>query len=111
MSVDYAVDFDVQDIDSQLYATVAVTPASTELPSHQEHFDSSVVLHETIGHIVDTLVVLLDADHVERMRKWGTRNVDAYRATFEGDLLRRNHSFDAIKACGGAIQPRVGEGP
>ncbi len=96
LSADYAVDFDVQDTDSQLYATVAVTPAS-ELPSHQEHFDSSVVLHETIRHIVDTLVVLLDVDHVERMRQWGTRNVEAYRATFEGDLLRRSHTFDAME--------------
>lgn len=115
LRVDYAVDFDVQDSDSQMSATVAVTPASTELPSHQEHFDSSVALHETVAHIVDTLVVLLDGDHMERMRQWGTRNVDAYRATFEGVLLIRNQNFDGIQRAaalfGRALQkdPRFAE--
>jgi len=108
---DYTVEFDVQDNDSQLYATVAVTPASAEMPFHQERFTASVALHETIAHIVDTLAVLVDPDHVERMREWGTLNAEAYRATFDGFLLYRQHSFDAMQRAAALFAHAVAKDP
>ena len=98
MITDYRVELTCHTADDQLHASLVVTPGSLELPYHQQQFtaashDRLTLSNDVIAQGVEVLAVLLDDRHLERMREWGTRNVDAYRDALEGDVLRRGQSF------------------
>ncbi len=111
LGLDYTVDFDVHEVDGRAHATVALLPTSNEMPTHQELFDSSTALHDKITHLLDCLVVLLDVDHVERMRERGTRNVDAYRDVVEAEVFQRGKSFASVRQAEALFKSAIEKDP
>jgi DNA-binding winged helix-turn-helix (wHTH) protein/tetratricopeptide (TPR) repeat protein len=111
LGVDYVVDFDAQEIDGQTRVIVTISPTSNELPSHQAHLDSPVVLTEVMAQLVDDLAILLDDVDVGRMREWRTRKVRAYRHALEAEQLRTNVNVASFKRAEVCLHQALVEDP
>ena len=116
MNADYRVKLDLQNSGDQLRVSLVVTPGSSELPYHQQQFTAAsharlTLSNDVITQGLEVLAVLLDERHLERMREWGTRNVDAYRDALEADVLRRGQSFAVTQRAEELLKRAVAKDP
>ena len=98
---DYVIEFHVDRMDDRYVVRATLSPTTAGSPSQDEQMefvagDRAGELTEFVVRIVEDLAVLLDEEHLQRMSKWGTRNIRAYLLAREGDSFQRGQSKKSL---------------